>query len=186
VRQESGTLAREQRRKFVAQQGVDRQAGKPSLRPATQPRRDLADYAGDYEHPGYGRITITHVEGKLHWAFRRIGTTIRSSCPRHPSRPVVCYPVILPSHFPLTAKEALRSRRRRFSSTPTSTRRRRRAPPPPANVSPNAVALFQNTKRLKLDVAQHVPIHGNPVGTPTSSGSSDQVAARAPQQGGGG
>jgi glyoxylase-like metal-dependent hydrolase (beta-lactamase superfamily II) len=30
------------------------------------------------------------------------------------------------------------------------------------NVSPNAVALFRTIKRLKLDVAQHVPIHGNP------------------------
>ena len=39
--------------------------------------------------------------------------------------------------------------------------------PPPAggslpSVNPNAVALFNNIKRLKLDVAQHVPIHGNP------------------------
>ena len=61
---------RERRRKFVAQQDVDRQAAKASRRPATQPGRDLADYAGDFEHPGYGRITITHAEGKLHWAFR--------------------------------------------------------------------------------------------------------------------
>jgi hypothetical protein len=61
---------RERRRKFAAQQEFDRQAGK-TLRPAaTQPGRDLADYAGDYEHPGYGRITITHAEGKLQWAFR--------------------------------------------------------------------------------------------------------------------
>jgi hypothetical protein len=61
---------REWRRKFVAQQDVDRRAGKASRRPATQPGRDLAGYAGDYEHPGYGRITITHAKGKLHWAFR--------------------------------------------------------------------------------------------------------------------
>jgi CubicO group peptidase (beta-lactamase class C family) len=61
---------RERRRKFVAQQDVDRQAGKAPRRRASQPGRDLADYAGDYEHPGYGRITITHAEGKLHWAFR--------------------------------------------------------------------------------------------------------------------
>jgi len=33
---------------------------------------------------------------------------------------------------------------------------------PAANVSPNSVALYNNIKRLKLDVAQHVPIHGNP------------------------
>jgi CubicO group peptidase (beta-lactamase class C family) len=51
-------------------QDVIRQAEKASRRPATRPDRDLADYAGDYEHPGYGLITITHAEGKLHWAFR--------------------------------------------------------------------------------------------------------------------
>jgi glyoxylase-like metal-dependent hydrolase (beta-lactamase superfamily II) len=40
------------------------------------------------------------------------------------------------------------------------------SPPPQGgnlqNVGENAVALFNNIKRLKLDVAQHVPIHGNP------------------------
>jgi len=61
---------RELRRKFAAQQDVDRQAGKASRRPAPSRAVTLADYAGDYEHPGYGRITITHAEGKLHWAFR--------------------------------------------------------------------------------------------------------------------
>ena len=33
---------------------------------------------------------------------------------------------------------------------------------PPANVSANSVALYNNIRRLKLDVSQHVPIHGNP------------------------
>src|SRR5438874_598955 len=33
---------------------------------------------------------------------------------------------------------------------------------PVANVSPNSVSLYNNIKRLKLDVSQHVPIHGNP------------------------
>jgi CubicO group peptidase (beta-lactamase class C family) len=61
---------REQRREWVAQQDVDRPAATSSPRPATQPGRDLADYAGDYEHPGYGRMTITRAEGELHWAFR--------------------------------------------------------------------------------------------------------------------
>jgi hypothetical protein len=32
----------------------------------------------------------------------------------------------------------------------------------PANVNANSVALYNNIKRLKLDVVQHVPIHGNP------------------------
>jgi CubicO group peptidase (beta-lactamase class C family) len=61
---------RERRRKLVAQQDAYRRARKTSRRPATQPGRDLADYTGDYEHPGYGRITITHAEGKLRCAFR--------------------------------------------------------------------------------------------------------------------
>jgi glyoxylase-like metal-dependent hydrolase (beta-lactamase superfamily II) len=33
---------------------------------------------------------------------------------------------------------------------------------PAADVSPNSVALYNNIKRLKLDVVQHVPIHGRP------------------------
>jgi CubicO group peptidase (beta-lactamase class C family) len=61
---------RERRRKFVAQLDVDRQARKAARRVDTRPSHDLADYAGDYDHPGYGRITITHAEGKLNWAYR--------------------------------------------------------------------------------------------------------------------
>jgi Domain of unknown function (DUF3471) len=61
---------RELRRKAVAQLDIDRQARKAARRPNTRPSHDLADYAGDYEHPGYGRITITHAEGKLNWAYR--------------------------------------------------------------------------------------------------------------------
>ena len=61
---------RELRRKFVAQLEIDRQARKATRRPDTRPSHELADYAGDYEHPGYGRMTITHAEGKLNWAYR--------------------------------------------------------------------------------------------------------------------
>ena len=61
---------REQRRKAVAQLEIDRQARTAARRPNTRPSHDLADYAGDYDHPGYGRMTITHAEGKLSWAYR--------------------------------------------------------------------------------------------------------------------
>jgi CubicO group peptidase (beta-lactamase class C family) len=61
---------RERRRKTVAQLDVDRQAHKATRRPDTRPSHELADYAGDYDHPGYGRITITHAECTLHWAYR--------------------------------------------------------------------------------------------------------------------
>ena len=63
--------------------------------------------------------------------------------------------------------------------------------PPPAggnlaNVSNNAVVLFRNLKRLKLDVAQHVPIHGNPGPNADFERIVGPVAARAPATGGGG
>jgi hypothetical protein len=67
---------RERRRKFVAQLEIDRQAQKAMRRLNTQPSHDLADYAGDYEHPGYGRITITHAEGKLNWAYRGMSESL--------------------------------------------------------------------------------------------------------------
>jgi glyoxylase-like metal-dependent hydrolase (beta-lactamase superfamily II) len=63
--------------------------------------------------------------------------------------------------------------------------------PPPAGgnlavVNPNAVALFNNVKRLKLDVAQHVPIHGNPGGDADFERIVGPVAAKAPRPGDGG
>ena len=48
---------RELRRKALAQIEVDRQARKATRRPNTRPSHDVADYAGDYDNPGYGRIT---------------------------------------------------------------------------------------------------------------------------------
>src|SRR5215472_15222637 len=61
---------RERRRKAVAQLEIDRPARKATRRLNTRPSHDLQDYAGDYEHPGYGRITITHAERKLNWTYR--------------------------------------------------------------------------------------------------------------------
>jgi len=54
------------------------------------------------------------------------------------------------------------------------------------NVSNNAVVLFRNLKRLKLDVAQHVPIHGNPGSNADFERIVGPVAARTPATGGGG
>jgi glyoxylase-like metal-dependent hydrolase (beta-lactamase superfamily II) len=64
------------------------------------------------------------------------------------------------------------------------------SPPPQggtlANVNENAVALFNNVKRLKLDVAQHVPIHGNPGPQADFDRIVAPVAAKAPRTGDGG
>jgi CubicO group peptidase (beta-lactamase class C family) len=100
---------RERRRKFVAQLDVDRQARKATRRLNTRSSHDLADYAGDYENPGYGRITITHAEGKLNWAYRGMSEPLAH---RHydtfelPEAPEA--PGRLPSHFPPAVKETLR------------------------------------------------------------------------------
>jgi CubicO group peptidase (beta-lactamase class C family) len=67
---------RELRRKALVQIEADRQAWKAARRPDTRPSHDLADYAGDYEHPGYGRITITYADGTLIWAYRGMSTTL--------------------------------------------------------------------------------------------------------------
>jgi glyoxylase-like metal-dependent hydrolase (beta-lactamase superfamily II) len=62
-------------------------------------------------------------------------------------------------------------------------------PPPPGvtppNVNLNAVALFRTIKRLKLDVAQHVPVHGNPGPNADFERIVGPVAARTPAPGGG-
>jgi glyoxylase-like metal-dependent hydrolase (beta-lactamase superfamily II) len=64
------------------------------------------------------------------------------------------------------------------------------SPPPQGgnlqNVNENAVALFNNVKRLKLDVAQHVPIHGNPGPQADFDRIVGPVAAKAPRPGDGG
>jgi len=54
------------------------------------------------------------------------------------------------------------------------------------NVSNNAVVFFRNLKRLKLDVAQHVPIHGNPGSNADFERIVGPVSARTPATGGGG
>jgi glyoxylase-like metal-dependent hydrolase (beta-lactamase superfamily II) len=64
------------------------------------------------------------------------------------------------------------------------------SPPPQGgnlqNVGENAVVLFNNVKRLKLDVAQHVPIHGNPGPQADFERIVGPVAAKAPRTDGGG
>jgi len=62
-------------------------------------------------------------------------------------------------------------------------------PPAPntqaANVSPNAVALYNNIRRLGLDVTTHVPIHGQPSSHAQFEQIVGPVAAARAQQGGG-
>jgi CubicO group peptidase (beta-lactamase class C family) len=85
---------REQRRKALAQIEIDREARKAARRLNTRPSHDLADYAGDYKHPGYGRITISHAEGKLNWTYRGMSEPLAHrhydtfELPEAPGRPL--------------------------------------------------------------------------------------------------
>ena len=61
---------RDLRRKALAQAEIDEQTRTAARRPNAPPAHALSDYAGSYEHPGYGRITITAREDGLHWGYR--------------------------------------------------------------------------------------------------------------------
>ena len=63
---------RTQKRTFIAQSVVDREARRAAKKPGAGPTRPLAEYAGDYEHPGYGRMAISVADGALHWRFRTL------------------------------------------------------------------------------------------------------------------
>lgn len=63
---------RAQKRTFIAQSVVDREARRAAQKPGAGPTRPLAEYAGDYEHPGYGRIAISVADTALHWRFRNL------------------------------------------------------------------------------------------------------------------
>jgi len=61
---------RKQREESIAQMQADKNVREKSRHKDTRPAHDLSDYAGDYEHPAYGRMSIEEQEGILHWRWR--------------------------------------------------------------------------------------------------------------------
>ncbi|MGJ4926095.1 serine hydrolase [Bradyrhizobium sp. HKCCYLS2038] len=61
---------RDLRRKALAQAETDEQTRTAARKPNAPPAHPLSDYAGSYQHPGYGRITITVADDGLDWAYR--------------------------------------------------------------------------------------------------------------------
>jgi CubicO group peptidase (beta-lactamase class C family) len=61
---------RDLRRKALAQEEIDEQNRAKARKPNASPGHALSDYAGSYEHPAYGRITITAADHGLHWTYR--------------------------------------------------------------------------------------------------------------------
>jgi CubicO group peptidase (beta-lactamase class C family) len=67
---------RKQREETVAQFQVDKDAREEARHKATHPAHELADYAGDYEHPAYGVMSIKEQGGVLHWSWRGMFATM--------------------------------------------------------------------------------------------------------------
>ncbi len=92
---------RERRRAMIAQSGTDRQTRNATRRAGTRPSHDLADYVGDYEHPGYGRIAIRQAGEALRWAYRGMSAALDHrhydtfDLPEAPER-------LLPDRLPIT------------------------------------------------------------------------------------
>jgi hypothetical protein len=62
--------SRKAREQAIAQMQADKTAREKVRHTDTQPAHDLAAYAGDYEHPAYGLMSIKEQSGALHWSWR--------------------------------------------------------------------------------------------------------------------
>jgi CubicO group peptidase (beta-lactamase class C family) len=62
--------ARKQRDEFIAHMQADKDAREKARHKNTQPAHELAAYAGEYEHPAYGVMSVREQGGALHWAWR--------------------------------------------------------------------------------------------------------------------
>ena len=67
---------RQQREKAIAQIEIDRMAWEKGRRANTRPAHDLSAYAGDYDHPAYGLMSIREKDGALHWSWRGLYTSM--------------------------------------------------------------------------------------------------------------
>jgi CubicO group peptidase (beta-lactamase class C family) len=54
----------------ITQMRVDKSMREKVRHANTRPAHDLAAYAGDYEHPAYGLMSIKEQGGELHWSWR--------------------------------------------------------------------------------------------------------------------
>ena len=63
---------RERRGQALAQMQADKKAREKIRHPNTRPAHDLAAYAGDYEHPAYGIMSIKQQDRDLHWSWRGV------------------------------------------------------------------------------------------------------------------
>jgi CubicO group peptidase (beta-lactamase class C family) len=64
------------RAEFLDHLEVDKTAHRKARHEGTRPAHHLAAYAGDYEHPAYGVMSIEEQDGALHWSWRGMFATM--------------------------------------------------------------------------------------------------------------
>ena len=67
---------RKRREEMIAQMEVDKKAREKARHMNTRPGHDLAAYAGDYEHPAYGVMSVKEQGGALQWSWRGMFATM--------------------------------------------------------------------------------------------------------------
>jgi CubicO group peptidase (beta-lactamase class C family) len=67
---------RGRKQQFLAQHKLDKAARSVSRKPNTRPTHPLSDYAGEYEHPAYGRVIIGLDGEALSWSWRGLSGSI--------------------------------------------------------------------------------------------------------------
>jgi CubicO group peptidase (beta-lactamase class C family) len=91
----------ERRQSNLAQMQVNKEARAKARHAGTRPAHELAAYIGDYEHPGYGVMTIAAEASGLSWSWRDMAATLEHrhyetfELPEAPDR-------LLPDHLAIT------------------------------------------------------------------------------------
>jgi CubicO group peptidase (beta-lactamase class C family) len=67
---------RERRRAFIAERPSEKAAQNTARRKNAPPSRTLEEYAGDYDHPAYGRMTISAEDNRLKWFWRGLSSDL--------------------------------------------------------------------------------------------------------------
>ena len=67
---------RKQREESITHFQVDREAREKARHKDSHPAHELAGYAGDYEHPAYGVMSISEQDRALHWSWRGMFATM--------------------------------------------------------------------------------------------------------------
>jgi hypothetical protein len=67
---------REKKRAFIANRAAEKEAQRAARKANAPPPRPLAEFAGDYDHPAYGRVTIEAADDRLRWRWRGLSSDL--------------------------------------------------------------------------------------------------------------